>query len=105
MAKNWLRRWWAALRATRRSSRTTTHRLEIEALEDRVTPNTTFAFAVSQADRQIYMNQFDDAGPPSGTWTLTQPGQFLSVVSDTFGSTGTPVAFAIASIIKYSGRD
>src|SRR5437870_6719308 len=95
MARNWFRWLWAALGTNRRSRRKIAPRLSVEPLEDRMTPNTTFAFAVSQADRQIYLNQFDDAGPPSGTWTLTQPRQFLSVVGDTFGSSGTPVAFAI----------
>src|SRR5262249_11289072 len=95
MARNWFRRLWAALRTKHGRRPRLGLRLTVEALEDRMTPNTTFAFAVSQADRQIYLNQFDDASAPSGTWTLTQPGQFLSVVADTFGFTGTPVAFAI----------
>src|SRR5262245_55603712 len=67
----------------------------IEALENRTLPATSFGFAVSATDQQVYMHQLVLGQPPTGSWTLTAPGKFLSVVGATAGPNGVPLAFAI----------
>jgi hypothetical protein len=67
----------------------------VEALERRMLPATSFGFAVSAADQQVYMHQLELGQTPTGLWRLTAPGRFLSVVGATFGPTGVPLAFAI----------
>lgn len=90
--------------------------LAVEALEERCTPaDISFAFAVSQTDRQVYIHVQDIDQPVSGTWTLTAPGQFQSVVADTFstafGTSQAIAAFAIGvdeqvyeALFDFSGR-
>jgi hypothetical protein len=91
----WLHKFMKGARRRTAEARRPRYRPALEALETRTLPATSFAFAVSEADRQIYMHQLELGQTPSGTWTLTAPGQFLSVVGDVFGPTGVPVAFAI----------
>src|SRR5438128_1210390 len=98
MLLNWLRRLLTNRAACVR--RSPSSRLVLEVLEDRCTPaDISFAFAVSQLDRQIYIDVQDIDQPVSGSWTLTAPGQFLRVVADTFATPfGTSQAIAAFAI-------
>src|SRR5262245_25207629 len=67
----------------------------IEQLENRMLPATSFGFAVSATDQQVYVHQLTLGQTPTGSWTLTAPGRFLNVVGATAGPNGAPLAFAI----------
>src|SRR5262249_38726895 len=55
----------------------------------------SFSFAVSAIDKQIYKYELNLSGGASSGWSLTAPGQFLSVATATYGPTLAPIAFGV----------
>src|SRR5262249_41231033 len=56
---------------------------------------TSFSFAVSAIDKQVYMYALNLSGGSSFGWGLVAPGQFASGAAPTYGTTLAPIVFGV----------